>query len=195
MSGLSRFAGKGAVFLDRDGTIIRQVELMHEIGQLRMLPGASKAIRLLNRRGIPVIVVTNQPVVARGVASEQQVRLVHEELERRLGNVGAHVDGYYFCPHHPNATLPQYREQCACRKPKPGMLFDAARQFGIDLHQSVIIGDTTQDVEMGRRVGIRTILVRTGHGGRDPWQYEVIPDWTATNLLEAVQMWLTVNLR
>lgn len=185
--------GRGAVFLDRDGTMIQQVELMHRVGQLKILPGTSKAIRLLNNRGIPVFVVTNQPVVARGISSEEQVDLVHEELKRRLGKRGAHIDDIYYCPHHPNATLARYREKCACRKPEPGMILQAARQYDIDLCRSVMIGDSSQDIEAGRRAGVHTILVKTGHGGKDPWQYGAVPDWTARNLLEAAQKWLSVN--
>jgi len=184
---------RGAAFLDRDGTIIRQVELMHKVSQLKLLPGASDAIRLLNEKGIPVVVVTNQPVVARGIASEQDVEHLHQELNRRLQRRGAHIDAFYFCPHHPNATLEKYRTRCSCRKPEPGMILQAALEHGIKLSQSVMIGDTTQDVLTGRQAGTRTILVRTGHGGRDPWQYECVPDWTANNLLEAANLWLEAS--
>jgi D-glycero-D-manno-heptose 1,7-bisphosphate phosphatase len=182
-----------AVFLDRDGTIIRQVDLMHEVSQLRLLPGSAAAIRLLNEKNIPVIVVTNQPVVARGVATEREIELVHEELNRRLQARGAHIDAFYVCPHHPNATLEQYRTQCSCRKPDPGMILRAAEEHGIDLSSSVMIGDSTQDITAGNRAGVRTILVRTGHGGRDPWQYPCVPDWTANNLLEATRVWMEAN--
>ena len=113
---------RGAAFLDRDGTIICQVERMHNVSQLRLLPGAAEGIRSLNAKNIPVIVVTNQPVVARGIASEHDVELVHEELNRRLQAKGAHIDAFYFCPHHPNATLEQYRVKCSCRKPEPSMI-------------------------------------------------------------------------
>jgi len=190
-AGIARL--KSAVFLDRDGTIIRQVELMHRVSQLRLLPGAADAIRSLNEKHIPVVVVTNQPVVARGIASEYEVGLVHEELNRRLQGRDAHIDAFYFCPHHPNATLEQYREICLCRKPAPGMIQRAASDLGIDPRLSVMIGDTTQDVMTGSRAGVRTILVRTGHGGHDPWQYECSPDWTVKNLKAAVRVWLEVN--
>lgn len=180
---------KSAAFLDRDGTIIRQVELMHEVSQLRLLPGAATAIRILNQKGFLVVVVTNQPVVARGVASERDIHLVHEELNRRLRARGAHIDAFYFCPHHPNATLEQYRTACSCRKPEPGMILRAAEEHGIDLSRSVMMGDTTQDILAGNRAGVRTILVRTGHGGRDPWQYQCAPDWTVNNLLKAAHVW------
>jgi len=184
---------KCAAFLDRDGTIVRQVELMHEVSQLSLLPGAAAAIRLLNEKDLQVVVVTNQPVVARGVATEQEIRLVHEELNWRLQAEGGHIDAFYFCPHHPNATLEQYRSKCLCRKPEPGMILRAAEECGIDLSRSVMIGDSTQDVMAGNRAGVRTILVRTGHGGRDPWQYKCSPDWEAKDLLEATHLWIEVN--
>src|SRR5450631_639322 len=154
-----------AAFLDRDGTIIRQVELMHEFGQMRILPGAAEAIRLLNQNGIRVLIVTNQPVVARGVCTEDEVRLIHEELKQRLLKKGARIDAIYYCPHHPNATLERYRVQCSCRKPEPGMILRAAKEQGVDLGRSVMIGDTTQDIMAGSRAGTQTILVQTGHGG------------------------------
>ncbi len=181
---------RGAVFLDRDGTIIRQVELMHNVSQLRFLPGAADAIRLLNEKDFAVVVVTNQPVVARGVAREPDIELIHETMNSRLKARGAHIDAFYYCPHHPNATLGQYRIKCTCRKPEPGMIFRASKEHGIDLGRSVMIGDTTQDVMAGNRAGVRTILVRTGHGGRDPWQYKCEYDWAAKNLLEAARLWI-----
>ena len=184
---------KGGAFLDRDGTIIRQVELMHRIGQLRLLPGAAAGIRLLNQNGTPVSLVTNQPVVARGICTEHDVEFIHKELNRRLLGKGAWIDAFYYCPHHPDATLEQYRVKCSCRKPEAGMILRAVEEQDLDLSRSVMIGDTTQDIMAGRRAGCRTILVRTGHGGRDPWQYDCVPDWTAKNLLEAARIWLGEN--
>jgi len=184
---------KGAAFLDRDGTIIQQVELMHQVGQLRLLPGAAEAIQLLNQNGTPVLLVTNQPVVARGICTEHEVELIHEELKRRLQRKGARIDAIYYCPHHPNATLVQYRVKCLCRKPEAGMILRAAQEQDLDLGRSVMIGDTTQDIVAGSRAGCRTILVHTGHGGHDPWQYDCVPDWTAKNLLEAARIWLGEN--
>lgn len=184
---------RGAVFLDRDGTIIQQVELMCQVSKLRLLPGAAEAIRLFNQENLPVIIVTNQPVIARGICTEHEVELIHDELKRRLLNKGARIDAIYFCPHHPNATLEKYRVKCSCRKPEPGMILRAAHEQCVDLRRSVMIGDTTQDILAGARGGTRTILVRTGHGGRDPWQYDCAPDWTAKNLLEAARLWLEAN--
>jgi D-glycero-D-manno-heptose 1,7-bisphosphate phosphatase len=180
----------GAAFLDRDGTIIQQVERMHQISQLRLLPSAAEGIRLFNQSGTPVMMVTNQPVVARGDCTEDEVELIHEELKRRLLRKGARIDAIYYCPHHPNATLERYRVKCLCRKPEAGMILRASQELGLDLSRSVMIGDSTQDIMAGSRAGCRTILVRTGHGGNDPWQYDCVPDWTAKNLLEAARIWL-----
>ena len=115
MSAMIPHGKKGAAFLDRDGTIIRQVELMHEVRQLRLLPGAADAIRLLNQKGIPAVIVTNQSVVARGVCTGHEVELIHEELKRRLLEKGARIDAIYYCPHHPDASLEQHRMKCSCR--------------------------------------------------------------------------------
>jgi D-glycero-D-manno-heptose 1,7-bisphosphate phosphatase len=179
-----------AVFLDRDGTIICQVELLHDEKQLRLLPHAAEAIRLFNQASLPVIVVTNQPVVARGISSPDDVSSIHRLLSKRLARHGAHIDAFYFCPHHPNATIEQYRQICECRKPSPGMIFRAAADHNLDIRSSVMIGDTTQDLLAGHRAGLSTILVNTGHGGRDPWQYDSPPDFKAPNLLAAAHIWL-----
>lgn len=180
-----------AVFLDRDGTIIYQVELLHDAKQLRLLPGAANAIRLFNEASLPVIVVTNQPVVARGISSPDDVSNIHRLLNQRLARHNAHIDAFYFCPHHPNATIEQYRQICECRKPNPGMIIRAAAEHNLDIRCSVLIGDTTQDVLAGHRAGVSTILVNTGHGGRDPWQYDSPPDFKAPNLLAAAHLWLS----
>jgi len=193
VSAMSLPRKRGAAFLDRDGTIIRQVELMCNVGELRLLPGSAEAIRLLNQCGVPVLVVTNQPVIARGKCTEQEVDFIHDELRRRLLKKGAHIDAIYYCPHHPNATVEKYRMNCLCRKPAAGMLLRAAREQRVDLSRSVMIGDTTQDIMAGTRAGTRTILVQTGHGGRDPWQLDCVPDWTTRNLLGAARLWVSEN--
>lgn len=179
-----------AAFLDRDGTIVEQVELLHDPAQMIILPGAAAAIRLLNENRIKVIVTTNQPVVARGILSVSNLEYMHTLLNQRLAVQGAHVDAFYFCPHHVNADVKEFRTECECRKPKPGMLVSAAREYSLDLGRSVMIGDTTQDVLAGQNAGVKTILVGTGHGGRDPWQYEVTSDFTAADLLVAAKIWI-----
>jgi D-glycero-D-manno-heptose 1,7-bisphosphate phosphatase len=179
-----------AVFLDRDGTIIRQVELLHGPREVVLLRGAAKAIRGLNEADLFVAVITNQPVVARGIATQDEVANIHDLINRRLNRQGAHIDAFYFCPHHPNATIEAYRRICECRKPSPGMILRAASDHNLDISSSVMIGDTTQDVLAGFQAGLSTILVQTGHGGRDPWQYDRKPDFTAPDLLNAVHLWL-----
>lgn len=179
-----------AVFLDRDGTIIRQVELLHDPKQVKLLSHAAEAIRLFNQASLFVTVVTNQPVVARGICSPDDVANIHRLMGERLARRNARIDAFYFCPHHPNATIEQYRQTCECRKPNTGMIFRAAADHNLDLQGSVMIGDTTQDVLAGHRAGLSTILVDTGHGGRDPWQYDSRADFRAPNLLAAARLWL-----
>lgn len=157
-----------AVFLDRDGTLIEEVHYLADPDQVRLIPGAAEAVRALNGAGALVIVVTNQAGVARGYFPESRVAEVHERLSRLLAERGAKVDAYYHCPHHPTEGAGAYRGECACRKPKPGMLLTAARDFDIDLARSWMIGDKACDAGAGAAAGCRTLLVRTGHGAALP---------------------------
>ena len=152
-----------AVFLDRDGVLVEDVGLMTRPGQIRLLPGVAGALALLKGAGFKLLVVSNQAVVARGLADEAEVRALQAEVEARLVLEGAPaLDGFYFCPHHPNATLERYRMDCSCRKPRPGLLLQAAGEHGIDLAGSFMIGDRATDLVAGADAGCRTILVRTG---------------------------------
>jgi D-glycero-D-manno-heptose 1,7-bisphosphate phosphatase len=153
-----------AVFLDRDGVIIDDVNYLAFPDQVRILPGSAEAIAALNRAGWPVVVVTNQAGVARGYFSQQAVVRVHRYLAEQLAPFGAAIDAFYFCPHHPEAEIEAYRLACRCRKPRPGMLVRAAAELHLDLTQSWMIGDRESDLEAGAAVGARTILVRTGYG-------------------------------
>lgn len=175
---------KPAVFIDRDGTIIRHVDHMRRVEDLRLLPKAADAIALLNKMHVPVFIVTNQPVIARGWMKEDELMILHEELQGRLRKKGAHVDAVYYCPHHPDANLAHYRVKCSCRKPGPGMFKRAVREFNIDLKKSFIIGDQTADVTAGNRLSMTSILVTTGRAGMDG-KFETRPDRTAKNLYEA----------
>ena len=149
-----------AVFLDRDGTIIEEVGYLKEPSQVKLIRGAAAGIRRLNEAGVPVVVVTNQAGVGRGYFAESAVAGVHAELARQLeGGGGARWDAVYYCPHHPDAG-------CDCRKPLPGMFRRAAAEHGLDLARSFVIGDKASDVEAGRRIGCRTVLVLTGYGAR-----------------------------
>jgi D-glycero-D-manno-heptose 1,7-bisphosphate phosphatase len=173
---------KGAVFLDRDGTINEEVEYLNDPQQLRLIPGAAQAIRDLNEAGVPVILTTNQAGIGRGYFSEDTVRAIHQELSSRLAAHGAHLDAIYHCPHHPD-------EGCDCRKPRPGMLIRAAEEHGLDLGQSFVAGDKVSDLDAGRRVGCRTVLVLTGYGSeqRDAFdQCGFQPDHVSDDLLAAV---------
>jgi D-glycero-D-manno-heptose 1,7-bisphosphate phosphatase len=154
-----------AVFLDRDGTINEDVDYLRHPDQMRLIPGAAAAIARLNKRGLAVIVVTNQSAVARGLLTEDGLAAVHAHLTGLLAAEGAHVDGIYYCPHHPEAPDADYRRDCDCRKPAAGMLLQAAREHGLDLAASVMIGDSLRDLEAGKSAGCKSlILVRTGHG-------------------------------
>jgi D-glycero-D-manno-heptose 1,7-bisphosphate phosphatase len=152
-----------AVFLDRDGVLIEDVELLTEASQIRLLPGVAQALAALKEAGFLLPVVSNQPVVARGLLDESEVAALQQEVASRLILEGAPaLDGFYFCPHHPQATLPAYRLTCECRKPRPGLLLRAAANHGIDLAASFMVGDRPTDLIAGARAGCRTIWVETG---------------------------------
>ncbi|MBI1921535.1 MAG: D-glycero-beta-D-manno-heptose 1,7-bisphosphate 7-phosphatase [Geobacter sp.] len=153
-----------AVFLDRDGTINVEKNYLHRIEDFEFIPGAASAIKRLNDAGFLVIVVTNQSGVARGYYEIEAVHRLHAFLDKELAAVDAHVDAYYVCPHHPEEGVGEYRCDCHCRKPMPGMLLDAARKFGIDLAASFMIGDKLADVEAAVKGGCKPLLVLTGHG-------------------------------
>jgi len=176
-----------AVFLDRDGTIIREVGYLRSPTQVRLLPGAAEAIRRLNQAGFAVVVATNQSGIARGLLTEEGLKLIHAALRRRLAKRGARLDAIYHCPHHPEAAAPEHRRRCRCRKPAPGMLLRAARELDLDLTRSFAVGDGERDVIAGLRAGCCTALVRTGYradtekrlGGKPR------PDYVADDLLGA----------
>jgi D-glycero-D-manno-heptose 1,7-bisphosphate phosphatase len=158
-----------AVFLDRDGVLIRDVHLLTERHQVELYPGASQALRILKAAGYYIFVVSNQPVVARGLVTEEDVRSIHEWIQHLLRTSdGGRVDEFYFCPHHPNATQVRYRIACDCRKPQPGLLLRAARQFEVELSASYMVGDRVSDIVAGHRAGCHTILVTTGEHTAPP---------------------------
>lgn len=150
-----------AVFLDRDGTLNVEKEYLHRAEDWEWIPGAIEAIRLLNAAGFVVIVTTNQSGVARGYYSEQAVHDLHTKVDQWLAAEGAHVDGYYYCPHHPQHGAVR---DCDCRKPEPGLLLAAAHDHDIDLTRSYVVGDKASDVGAAKRVGATPILVATGYG-------------------------------
>jgi len=175
---------KKAVFLDRDGVINRDVHHLSKVADLRLLKGSARAIKALNDGNYRVIVVSNQAVIAKGMATHETVYEIHEELKRRLAKQGATIDAIYFCPHHTEGTVKEYAVACDCRKPAIGMVMQAMKDFDIDPRASFFVGDMTGDIMTGRRAGLRTILVKTGYGGKDA-RYDVAPDFVAKDLLSA----------
>jgi D-glycero-D-manno-heptose 1,7-bisphosphate phosphatase len=153
-----------AVFLDRDGTLIEESGYLDRLDRLVIYPFTVDAVRLLNRAGWPVVVISNQSGIGRGLLRESFVAEAHAYIGDRLGAGGARIDAFYYCPHHPEATLPAYRMRCECRKPAPGMLLEAARDLDLDLSRSVVVGDRWEDVQAARRAGARGVLVKTGYG-------------------------------
>ncbi len=176
---------KGAVFLDRDGTINEEVDYLCSLDQLRIFPVAAEAIRLINQAGMKTVVVTNQSGVARGFFDEAFIAIVHDRIVALLKREGARIDRFYYCPHHPTEGMPPYRRECDCRKPNPGMLLRASRELDIDLARSYVIGDSRRDIDMARRVGAQGILVRTGHGTQ--WNDPESAAHVADDILDAVE--------
>lgn len=166
MSNLNRFdLTKPAVFLDRDGTLNVEKNYLYRAEDFEFIPGALEAVRLLNQAGLFVVVLTNQSGIARGLYSEADLQRLHRHVDTLLAAEGARVDAWYYCPHHPEGRG-AYRRHCDCRKPLPGMLFQAAAEHGIDLSRSWMVGDKAVDVEAGLAAGCRPILVRTGYGAQ-----------------------------
>ena len=149
-----------AVFLDRDGTINKYVGFLKNIDDFELIPGAAEAIRKINESGYLAIVVTNQPVIARGEVTEEQLNEIHKKMATLLGNEGAYLDAVYYCPHHPDkgfeGEIPELKINCECRKPKPGMLLQAANDYNIDLSKSYMIGDSLIDIEAGNNAGLKS---------------------------------------
>ena len=160
---LNKRYARAAVFLDRDGVINKEVKFLHKPEQLELIPGAADAIRLINQKGYLAIVVTNQPVIARNMCSIEELETIHATLETMLGKEHAYLDAIYYCPHHPDGGYPEERKEykivCNCRKPKPGMILQAARDWNIDLSQSYMIGDSENDVKAGINAGVSLSLI------------------------------------
>ena len=184
-----------AVFLDRDGTIVEDVGYLSDICQIRILPGAAEAIRLLNKNGFKVIIVTNQAGVARGYFTESRANEINEKLRQLLADHGSIVERIYFCPHHIDGIVEKYKRECNCRKPNPGMIEQAVKELDIDINNSFMIGNKSSDIEAGRRAGCRTIVVGGGINHREPEVLSQSADYIATDLFEAVKWLLHLNGR
>lgn len=183
-----------AVFLDRDGVINAalynpvegKLDSPYSLEELRVLPGAARAIRMINGMGLLAVVVSNQPGVAKGKCDYAFLEAADAELRTRLAGEGARLDSVYYCLHHPNAQVESLRIACDCRKPKPGLLLKAARELEIELHQSFMVGDSAVDIQAGMTAGCRTILV-DGHHRPRPAGSAVRPHHTASDLLAAIE--------
>ena len=190
-----------AVFMDRDGTVSAEVGYVTSLDSFRLLPRSAAAIRRLNEAGMLAIVVTNQSGLARGLFDEALMNDVHALMRRQLEQAGARLDGLYVCAHHPSLGEPPWRQDCDCRKPKPGLLTLAAREHGVDLASSYVIGDSARDLEAGRRAGAMPVLVLTGHGQDDlrdriePVGGDARPAHVADDLLDAVEWILAKEAR
>lgn len=166
MNKIEERTGEKVLFLDRDGTLNEEVHYLHKPEDLKLLSGAAEAVRRFNEAGYQVVVVTNQAGVARGYYTEEDVMRLHEYMNGLLAESGAHVDYFYYCPHHPEYGVGAYKKVCHCRKPDTGMFEEAEKVFknGISKAESYMIGDKLLDIEAGHRYGVRSILVGTGYG-------------------------------
>jgi len=180
-----------AVFLDRDGTVAEEVGYVNHASRIRLLPGSAGAVKRVRDAGFLAVVVTNQAGVARDYFEEFVVHQANRRLVELLEREGAALDGIYYCPHHPREGAPPYRQDCECRKPRPGMLRQAAQDLGIDLTRSYMVGDGVVDVGAARAAGVVPVLVLTGYGRghlehrRSRWTVE--PEHIAEDLSEAVE--------
>ncbi len=181
---------KAAVFLDRDGTINEQMGYINHISRFHLLDGVAGAIHRLNQADVPVLVVTNQSGLARGYFPEELLTQVHGKMKELLAHEGAVIDAIYVCPHHPEAKIAEFRENCNCRKPKTGLIKQAVSDLDIDLKSSFMVGDRWSDIRCGLSAGTKTILVLSGYGRGeldyiDPVQ-EVQANFIAEDLSDAV---------
>ena len=185
--------GKRAVFLDKDGTIIKNIPYNANTALIELAPGVSTGLRLLHEAGYALVVVSNQSGVARGFFTEEDMTAVGRHLARLFEEAGACLTDYYYCPHLPEGTVAEYAIPCQCRKPEPGLFLQAAREHGLDCTRSWLIGDILGDVEAGRRAGCRTILVDSGN--EDEWLLspQRLPHHIVNNLTEAAQVILALS--
>lgn len=178
-----------AVFLDRDGVLNLDTDLIHRPEDFHLYPYAAESVRRINKMGYLAIVITNQSVIARGLCTVPELDQIHKKMETELGEQGAYLEAIYYCPHHPHGgfegEVKAYKIECLCRKPKPGMLLEAAVRFNIDLAASYLIGDSPRDIEAGKAAGATTIRVKTGHGEKP---HTALPDFYVADLPAAVDL-------
>jgi D-glycero-D-manno-heptose 1,7-bisphosphate phosphatase len=182
---------KPAVFIDRDGTINEEMGYVNHVNRFRILPGVPQAIRMLNRHGFLVLVVSNQSGVARGYYPLDLVKTLHQILLTRIREKKGSIDEIFFCPHHPAGSIPEFSRDCDCRKPKIGLIQQACKSFEIDLQRSFVVGDMCTDIELAHRAGLTGVLVKTGYGlGEIEYilpQKTAQPAHIAEDLLDAVR--------
>jgi D-glycero-D-manno-heptose 1,7-bisphosphate phosphatase len=185
-----------AIFIDRDGTLNEEVGYITGISQFRLFDFAAQSIKMINDAGWYAVIITNQAGIARGQYTEAFLRHLHAEMESSLRQRGARLDAIYYCPHHPDFGVPPYRQDCNCRKPKPGLIDKASRDLSLDLKECYVIGDRIRDVETGHAAGARSVMVMTGYGREEYADQRMAltrqPDHVCENLLEAVR-WILNN--
>ncbi|TET53156.1 MAG: HAD-IIIA family hydrolase [Actinobacteria bacterium] len=184
-----------AVFLDRDGTIIKEVDYLKNLEDLELIPGSAEAIGLLNKNSFKVIMATNQSGVARGYYDEHFVQEANKVLAQELEKHKAYIDGIYYCPHHPEVGDKKYKVECDCRKPRIAMFKQASDDFSLDLAGSYTVGDKAADILAGKKAGCKNVLVLTGYGLREKEKLvpDIKPDFVADDLLSAVNWILKDN--
>ncbi|HEX7082340.1 MAG TPA: HAD family hydrolase [Gammaproteobacteria bacterium] len=183
-----------AVFLDKDGTLVEDVPFNVDARRLRLGPGADEALPRLARAGFVLAVVSNQSGVARGYFAEDALAGVARDLGALVAGLGVTLDGFYYCPHHPEGRVAAYRRDCECRKPRPGLLERAARDLDVDLAASWLVGDILDDVEAGRRAGCRTILIDNGNETEWRLARERLPHHAVANLAEAARLIVALDV-
>jgi D-glycero-D-manno-heptose 1,7-bisphosphate phosphatase len=193
---LSGQNGRGAVFLDRDGTLIEEVGYLDRPERVELYPWSTAAIRAFNTSGVPVVLVTNQSGIARGFFTEALVQEVHRHLAALLGAGGARIDAYYYCPHHPDGKIAEYARTCDCRKPGRALVDRAVQELGIDPRRSFVVGDRWLDIGLARAVGAKGVLVRTGYGASEEGGLPrgLVPDAVVDNLIGAAS-WILRDLK
>ena len=191
VNALKYSTNKKAIFLDRDGVINREVDHLSNSDQFELLDGVGGAIRKANRAGILVVVVTNQPVIARGELSGEGLRIIHNKMETLLGKERAYIDRIYYCPHHPESgflgEVKALKIECDCRKPKTGLFLQAEKEMNISLEDAWMVGDRTADILAGEQAGVQSVLVKTGYGGKDE-KYEIVADFIVDDLSSAIDL-------
>jgi D-glycero-D-manno-heptose 1,7-bisphosphate phosphatase len=180
-----------AVFLDRDGVLNQDPpHYAHRLDQLALIPRSDDAVRLLKDYGYFLVIISNQSGVARGYYTETQISVFNNALLKEIRKKGGDIDAVYYCPHHPEAVIQKYKQNCDCRKPKAGMIFQAAREYDIDLRNSFVVGDKLSDIEAGKNAGCQTIMVLTGHGNEEVLKNNIEGCVISSDLFEAVNKYI-----